>query len=211
MKISSVIITFICIITFFSCTADKNITKFEKKPELIHRVPLTSYIGKFSDSKFELKTRLLISEEGNVEEVELLNSSGDKEWDQMAIKKIKEWKYSPAIYHEKPVTIWLLQSIKITVLESFQMHLAEITFKSLSVADTIYSKLKEGIEFSVLARQYSISESSKKSGDLGVIDIRNYSESVQEILVELKNDEVSKPIKIDNLYHIFKRLRFLTR
>jgi TonB family protein len=206
MKISSINFILICSIILWGCSSQKPFTKIDKEPELIKKTALTSFSGNFTDKNFELKTRLFISEEGNVSNVELLNSSGDKEWDVKAINRIKEWKYNPAILEGKPISIWFLQSIKITVFEKFKFHLAEIKCKSLLESDTIYSKIKSGVDFGSLARQYSISESSKKSGDLGLVDIQLFPEFVQSILNELKISESSKPLKVDDSYYIYKKM-----
>jgi hypothetical protein len=205
MKLLSIIFTFVCLFILISCSSQNTVTKFDKEPELIKKTPLTSYSGIFKDKIFDLKTRLLISEEGTVVKVDLQSTSGDKEWDEMATKQIKEWKYTPAILDGKPISIWFVQSIKVNVLESYQMYLSEIRCKSLNESDSIYSKIKSGADFGLLARQYSVSESSKNSGYLGLVDVRSLPESVQSVLLGMKVNEVSKPIKVGDLFYIYKK------
>jgi TonB family protein len=194
-------------LVLIGCSSRKEIIiAVDKKPELLNREPLPPFNGKWKTNKFTLETKLLISKKGNVEGVDLLSSSGDQIWDETAIKQIKNWKYSPAILAGDSIEVWIRQSIKISVIDNFKVHLAEIVCNSLMETDSVYFKIKDGIEFGVVAHQYSKSLSAKNLGDLGIVDIRNYSYTVQEQLAELAVNSISKPIKIADRYYIFKKL-----
>jgi TonB family protein len=195
-----------CLMFIYGCS-DKQISiKVDKNPEVVHRESLPAFEGKFNSKKFVLETKLLISEDGNVVDVNLLNSSGDRKWDTSTISHLKKWKYTPAILNDQPISIWLRQSISVTVLDDYKMHLGEIVVNNLALSDSIYSKITEGMEFSLLAQQYSTSDVGKEPGDLGIVDIRKYPEYVQEKISRLNLNETTQPIKIDNLYYIIKKL-----
>lgn len=80
-------------------------------PQIIVKTTLPPINQYYKGQYFRLDTRLLIGEDGSVNEVKLLNSSRDKEWDTRAISEIKKWRFSPAILQGKPIAIWVKQPI----------------------------------------------------------------------------------------------------
>jgi len=54
---------------------------------------------------------ILINEQGKVEEVKVLESDPQGTFEEVAIRNIKKWRFSPAKYQGKPVKTWVNQSI----------------------------------------------------------------------------------------------------
>ena len=81
----------------------------------------------------------------------------------------------------------------------------EVSFELAKVEiEGVYSKLKEGGNFDVLARQYSQGPNAEKGGDMGYIEHGQMLEALDKAIFKLKPGEFSEPVKSEIGYHIFK-------
>ncbi|MEO1784028.1 peptidylprolyl isomerase [Thermodesulfobium sp. 4217-1] len=88
-----------------------------------------------------------------------------------------------------------------------QIHLRHILVKTEQEANNIYDQLKEGKDFSVLAKEYSIDTPTKdKGGDLGWISKASLVPDLTKAADALKDNEFSKPVKSPFGYHIIEKL-----
>ncbi len=71
-------------------------------------------------------------------------------------------------------------------------------------ADDIYRLIKEGRDFSDLAKQYSQGPKADLGGDMGFIEKGQMREEFDKVIFNLKTGEVSEPVKTDTGYYIFK-------
>jgi len=71
----------------------------------------------------------------------------------------------------------------------------------------IQKKLKEGKDFSELARKHSTCPSASAGGDLGLLTYGKADPDFEEASLELKIGEISKaPVRTRFGYHLIKRL-----
>jgi len=175
-------------------------------PTLILKTALPAPPPNIKSQDFNLKMELLISKEGKVLYVQLKNSSGDAEWDSAAVKSILLWKYSPAMSNGKPIQLKISQLAHVVPAPPLMMNISEIISATIADADSAYAALQVGGDFSTLAKKYSISESAKKGGNLGSVDIHMYGDEIQSALQKLTPGEFTQPIQFGENYIIFKRL-----
>jgi TonB family protein len=175
-------------------------------PQLVEQTPLPAIRAKTLSMLFELDLRMLIGEDGSVRMVELLNSSGDRNWDTLATARIKEWKFSPARYNNQAIRLWIRQRITVKSAEPMLMMLAEIILPSRQIADSVYALLQNGGDFSTLARQFSITNSRENGGFLGEVDVFQYPIKVSDHLKNLSPGGYSAPIELGFRYGIFRRV-----
>ncbi len=71
-------------------------------------------------------------------------------------------------------------------------------------ADDIYRLIKEGRDFSDLARQYSQGPRAQEGGDLGYVERGQMRKEFDDAVFNLKVGDISIPIKTEVGYHIFK-------
>ena len=132
-------------------------------------------------------------------------------------KKIEienEWKnliYSRYIKAVKIDKDELAKKIKKNSKEKFieEYNLSEIVFnkKNDVVADELFRNIKKSIEingFENTANIYSISDSSKIGGKIGWVRKNILSDQIIEKLNDLKVNEYSSPLQINNNLYIFK-------
>lgn len=88
------------------------------------------------------------------------------------------------------------------ILILFEEENSESLVKQKS--DDIYRLIKEGRDFSDLARQYSRGPGAQEGGDLGFIEKGQLRKEFDDAIFKLKVGEVSAPVKSQDGYYIFK-------
>ncbi|MEH7159182.1 peptidyl-prolyl cis-trans isomerase [Neobacillus drentensis] len=86
-------------------------------------------------------------------------------------------------------------------------HVSQIVVASLDEADKTLQELAQGSDFSTLAMERSIDEfSANEGGDIGYISEgdERYPSQYIEIVKELKKDEYSQPVQVEEGYAILK-------
>lgn len=73
-------------------------------------------------------------------------------------------------------------------------------------AKDLEKKLQEGKSFEDLARDFSLCPSGQRGGDLGEFPRGRMIPAFEKALLELKENEVSGPIRTQFGYHLIKRL-----
>lgn len=105
--------------------------------------------------------------------------------------------------------------IKVTekeVKEAYEAYEPEIHARHILVADEktakeVLEKLNKGEDFKKLAKEYSTDPgSAEEGGDLGWFGQGKMVPEFEKAAYALKKDEISKPIKTDNGYHIIQLL-----
>ncbi len=190
----------------YGCASTQSMDMPEKMPRLIEQEPFPPMSETLFASHSELDLRILIADDGSVMKADLLNPSGDGVWDSLAVDRMKQWKFSPAIQNGKPISMWINFHARVKFELPVYIGLAEIECKSSSVADSVYALLRAGEDFDLLVSNFSISKSKENHGDLGQVDITRYGESVKHVLTELKENEYTEPVSMGEHFVIFKRL-----
>ncbi len=192
---------------FFSDCSSIQQTNGLTLPELVYQYPLPAFPKPLTSSPLRIDLKIFISENGSVREVELMNSSGSLSWDSSATNAIRQWKYSPARYEDKPVSIWLRQTAIVKFSDPLYLLLGEIIFNSEEEADSAFTLLEAGADFSEIVRKYSVGSSRSNSGSLGTVNVQIFPEQIKKILLKLKNGDHTAPLKHGEQFAIFKRLK----
>ena len=175
-------------------------------PELVSQVPLPAPTRLLQGRPLKLELKIHVADDGSVREASFMSSSGDHEWDRLALEKVRQWRFSPALHGGKPVSIWIRQSIVLQFSDQLIMSLAEIRCTQSWRADSVYAALQAGAEFAELARRFSEASSAHTGGLVGEVDIRSYPQLIQEELKDLKPGEFTAPIRVGAMYVILRRM-----
>lgn len=200
------LVLFISLVLLSACSSTQE-TIGLTLPELVYQYPLPAFPKPLSTSQIRIELKILVSENGSVRTVEILNSSGILSWDSSAIVAIRQWKYSPARYNDKPVTIWLRQTAVVKFSDPHYVLLAEILFENEDIADTAFALLEQGADFTEVVKQYSISTSRSSNGALGSVNVQIFPEQIKKVILKLDNGSYTAPIKYGEHYAIFKRVK----
>jgi TonB family protein len=199
-------VLFFSLVLLSACSSTQETTGLTL-PELIYQYPLPAFPKPLLTSHLRIGLKILVSDNGSVRTVELLNSSGIPEWDSTAIEAIRQWKYSPARYNNKPLTLWLRQTAIVKFSDPHYMQLAEIMFEDEGSADSAFALLEQGTDFTEVVQKFSIASSRSSNGSLGTVNVQIFPEQVKKIILQLDNGSYSAPVKYGEHFAIFKRLK----
>lgn len=73
-------------------------------------------------------------------------------------------------------------------------------------AKDLQKKLQEGKSFEDLAKDYSLCPSGQRGGDLGEFPKGRMVPAFEKALLQLKESEISAPVRTQFGYHLIKRL-----
>ena len=177
------------------CVATHEATVPAERVELISmtslpRVALASY-----KTGLRLNVLMHIREDGAVEDVRMLGTSGDAEWDSLAVLSMKQWRYAPHRRAGVPSDLWFRQLVVVQIQEPIVLTIGEIVSSSPHGADSLHALLEEGSDMDSVFRR-----------TLGTFDIVRYPQNVRDVLKRLDAGEYTSPLRRGDEYVIYKRL-----
>lgn len=201
-------IFFICLFVITSgCTVFQPEETTLIQPKLLKQSELPPLRESITNNYFEFYCEMMIDTNGEVERAKILNGTNDPVWDSLAVLSLIEWKYTPAIYGGHPINLLVRRKIKVVFAEPRYISLAEIQCDNRENADTVYSALLNGIDFTSLVLTYSTSESKNNNGLIGDVNIKHFSDEISLAILQLNEGEFTKPLSYGNHFIIYKRLK----
>ena len=197
----------ILLVLFAGCSTIPQADLATDQPELISSVPLPSYPASVPTQGLRMNTLMHIMKDGTVGNVRILGSSGDAEWDSMAAQSMKQWRYSTPRQSGTPVDLWMRQLVIVQIQQPIMRILGALVSSSKREADSLYALLEGGTKFETLAKHEGVESSAVNGKYLGSVDISSYPRPVREELRKLREDEVSRPVRIGEKYIIYKRFK----
>lgn len=93
--------------------------------------------------------------------------------------------------------------------DATKIHIAHILVPTEEEAKEIKAKLDKGEDFAKLAKEHGTDGTKDKGGDLGTVPVVNsgFDEDFMDGAMQLKNGEISSPIKTQFGYHIIKMIK----
>lgn len=90
-----------------------------------------------------------------------------------------------------------------------KLHIAHILVPTEEEAKEIKAKLDKGEDFAKLAKEHGTDGTKDKGGDLGTVPVVNsgFDEDFMDGAMQLKNGEISSPVKTQFGYHIIKMIK----
>jgi TonB family protein len=193
---STIGVVFVVLLILAGCGGSQQIAVPTERLELISMTPLPP-IGSISYAT-GMKLNLLIHvlQDGTVESVKMLGSSGDGEWDSLALQAMKQWRYAPPRRDGVPIDLWFRELVVVQIQEPIVMTIGELASASIQEADSLYTLLEKGTDLDALFRQA-----------IGTFDIMKYPPAVREKLRRLSQGECTRPFRVGDRYVIYKRFR----
>jgi parvulin-like peptidyl-prolyl isomerase len=85
-----------------------------------------------------------------------------------------------------------------------EIHVKQILLHDEKLADEVEEKLHKGASFEEISNQYSSAPNAKKGGDIGYVSRGELPKVFEDEIFALRPGSVSKVIKTDSTFHIFK-------
>lgn len=196
-----------CFIFMLGCSSYQLDEKLTSLPILLEHSELPQIPKRIYDPEFRLIIKMLVDENGRVAKAQLIDGSGLPEWDSLAITSIKKWKYEPARFEERPISLWLIQKVRVQFENPYYLLLSQIMCDSYDKAVFVITKLNEGVDFGELASKYSCDSSKIQNGFIGKKDVLLYPPQINGILKRLAVDQYTQPMEFGKRYVIFKRMK----
>lgn len=196
-------IFFLLPIAFFLLFLTDCATQRESQ-QIEERTELPVFEGESEEGVLNLPVVFHINEDGSVENVQMLSTSGDSEWDSMAVDSMKQWEFTspPADSNGRRVR----KNVRVELRQSEILNLGVLTAGSEEDAEVLYNRLRAGIDFEQLVNQTSESSSIAESGSyLEDANTADFPSRIGKILLDLNAGEISRPVMLDGEYVIFKR------
>lgn len=188
-----------------ACTSTEELTDLTL-PELIVQYPLPAYPYPISSTHIRIEFKLLVNEDGTVKFVEMLSGSGNNDWDAATADIIKQWRYTPALYKNKPMKLWLKQTAIVQFSEPQYMPLQEIVMLTKAEADSVYVLLEHGYRFEEMVVLHSVAASRVQDGILGKVNIQIYPLHIKQALAVLDDNQFTQPLKLGERYIILRKM-----
>ena len=196
-------------VTLIGCTASREVETPTDQPALLRMAPLPPLPSVSSLGGVQLSVLFHIMQDGSVQEVRTLGSSGDSQWDSLACQAMKKWRFAAPGRNHVRSDLWVRQMIVVQVQtqEPIVMTLGELACSSQREADSLYTLIRNGAGFDSLVKQALGISTSEQSGMYEPVDIAMYPRRIREELQNLRTDEITRPIRVGNRYVIYKRFK----
>jgi TonB family protein len=176
------------------CGGTQQVAAPTERLELISMTPLPPITSMSYAAGLKLNVLIHVLQDGTIENIRMLGSSGDGEWDSLALQAMKKWRYAPPRRDSVPIDVWFRQLVVVQIQEPVVMTIGELVSASLHEADSLYAMLEKGADLDVLFKQA-----------IGTFDIMKYPPNVRNKLGKLRQGENTSPFRVGDKYVIYKR------
>jgi TonB family protein len=202
-----VTLALLLVLTVMGCSIGRDIEVPVVQPELIRMTALPALPAGLSAVGLQLNVLFRVLGDGTVADVRILGSSGDDRWDSLACQSMRQWRFARIRREGVPGDIWFRQLVIVQTQtqEPIILTLGELTANSRREADSLYTLLQGGVDFDSLARQVSGLPPSEHPWFIGTVDIVMFPRHVREELRGIREDGVTRPLRVGERYAIYKR------
>jgi len=192
----TVAVVSITLLVLAGCGGSQEVAVPTERLELISMTPLPPISLSSHATKMRLIVMMHILEDGTVEDTRMLGSSGDSDWDSLALRVMRQWRYARPGRDGVPIDVWIRQPLLIQVQEPIVMTVGELVSASLREADSLCLLLEKATDLDPLFKQA-----------VGTFDIVKYPPNVRDQLKKLSRGENTSPLRVGDKYVIYKRFR----
>ena len=178
------------------CGGSRQMPVQTERLELISMTPLPPISWSSYATEMRLVVLMRILEDGTVGDMKMQGSSGDRDWDSLALRNMRQWRYARPRSDSLPYDFWIRQPLIIRVQEPIVMTVGELVSSSLREADSLFLLLEKATDLDPIFRQAA-----------GTVDIATYPPNVRDQLKRLSRGENTTPLRVGDTYVIYKRFR----
>ena len=186
----------ITLLVLVGCGGSQELPVQTERLELVSMTPLPPISLSSYANEMRLVVFMHILEDGTVGDMRMQGSSGDSEWDSLALRIMRQWRYARPRCDSVPANLWIRQPLLIRVQEPIVMTIGEIVSASLREADSLCLLLEKATDLDPIFKQA-----------IGTVDIATYPPEVRGQLKRLSRGENTSPVRVGDKYVIYKRFR----
>ena len=188
------------------CGTFSDMQKPDTVPVLVYQTALPAVPSEWARSRPKIDVLFHVSRTGAVTEARFENPTGYDEWESEALRDMKEWRFSPARFGQDSIPVWVRVPIDVRFTDVKVLDLAQLVCVDMASADSAYALLVAGQPFDSVAQELPKNGRGIYAKNAEETDTSVYPENVQRELAKLAVSAFTKPMRIGNLYIIFKRL-----
>ena len=192
---------------FFGCSAIEQTQVPTDVPELVRSTPLPPILSATSGGGLRFNVRILVLKDGTVGDVKLQGSSGDESWDAIALDSIRKWQFTPARRDGEPLALWVRQPLIVQAGDHVMRTLAQLVCATRHEADSLYALIQKGENLDSIFLRPELGESTTESGFLGAVDLSTFAPPIRSELLNLSENQTTRPLRYGINFVIFKRLK----
>jgi len=175
-------------------------------PELVSSTSLPPIPSVVPGDGMKFTVMIHVMSDGTVGDVKVLRSGAEPAWDSLALNSIMKWRFIAGRRDGTPVDVWIRQPLVVQIRNPIYRKLAEIVCVSEREADSLYALLVLGTDFDSLLRPSSAPR-SERDAYVGSVDISVYPPLQKNALLQLKEGEISRPVRHGSRFVIYRRLK----
>ena len=184
------------LLLILGCGPTEDVAVPSERLELVSMTPLPPIMSLSQITGMKLNVLMHVLKDGTVENIKMLGSSGDTEWDSLALQSMKQWRYAPPRREGVVTDLWFRQLVVVQIQEPIVMTIGELVCNTSREADSLYALLGRGVDLDQLFRQKTAK-----------LDIHMYPQKVRNHLKDLGKEEHTSPLRVGENYIIYKRFR----
>ena len=196
---------FVLCIFLAGCTAVRQTEAPTEQAEVISMVPLPPLTSVSSAQGLTLNVLFHVRNDGTVLDARMLGSSGDSEWDSLAARSMRQWRFALLGSDTTAGDRWFRERVVVQVQEPVVMNLGELVCPSPQEADSVYALLEKGVDFDTLAKQVRGITSTEYCRCPGAVEIARFPRHVRDKLMKLGMNDITHPLRLGANYVIYKR------
>ena len=194
-------------VLFAGCGTAIQIDRSLEPPELVSLAPLPPFRSFSFHDVLRIEVLLYVKKDGTVEDARFVGTSGDPDWDSLALQAIRRWRFTAARRDGEPTELWIHQQVRVQFQDPILMTLAELVSPDQRHADSLYELLTNGADFGTLAAQSRRTSPSDSNVLLSTVDITLFPTHVREALRKLVEGGFTTPLRVGDKYIIYKRFK----
>jgi TonB family protein len=202
---SVLFITVCALVAFLGCATTPPAENTVPQMELISMTSLPALPARFPMGGLKLNVLFHVLDDGSVPDVKLLSTSGDENWDRVAIDSMKQWHFTASTQFASPSGRWIRNMIVVQVQEPTVITLGQLTALSRQEADSVYALLEQGTDFDTLLKRARPGSQQAMGVYFGTINIARFPQQVRAELQKLGVNNYTVPIRVGTSYFIYKR------
>ena len=173
--------------------------------QILSSTPLPALTTPGTGLGLKLNVLFRIREDGTVASVSLLSSSGDTAWDALALRSMSHWRFTRnPLGEDTPIRYSVV--VRPALEDQIFMTLGELATSSQHEADSLYTLLENGADFSSLAAASLPREAA--AGPLKqTLDITALPAPIKDRVHCLREEEITRPFRVGTGFFIYKRFR----